>query len=148
MRQLLLFAIRAYQRYLSPHKGYCCAYRAYTSRASCSALGLRAVQIYGAHAGLIILRKRLYRCGVAQRRYGPTKSRDSLNARPHIKQRGDCDPGCSGCDSFDLPFDKASVGKMEWLDCLDCASCDWPSKKNKNRAQERTVHIPPLVRKE
>ena len=38
MRALALVAIGAYQRYVSPYKGFCCAYRAHTSRASCSAL--------------------------------------------------------------------------------------------------------------
>ena len=44
-------AIGAYQRYLSPYKGFCCAYRAHTGRASCSALGARVIRRHGLLAG-------------------------------------------------------------------------------------------------
>jgi len=44
MRKLVLAAITGYQTYLSPYKGFCCAYRVHTGRKSCSALGFRAVR--------------------------------------------------------------------------------------------------------
>jgi putative component of membrane protein insertase Oxa1/YidC/SpoIIIJ protein YidD len=47
MHRAFLLAIGLYQKYLSPHKGFCCAYRTHTGRAGCSALGFRAVRRYG-----------------------------------------------------------------------------------------------------
>jgi putative component of membrane protein insertase Oxa1/YidC/SpoIIIJ protein YidD len=93
MRRLLLAAIAAYQRYLSPYKGFRCAYRAHTGRASCSALGFRVVRRYGVVAGLALLRRRFERCGESHRRHaGPRKY------LPHA-QAGFLDAGC------DLPCD-------------------------------------------
>ena len=121
---LVISAIRFYQRRLSPHKGFCCAYRAHTGRQSCSTLGLRAVRRYGALTGLAVLRRRLYLCGVAHRRYGMAR-------RPALAQRGDCD-----CD-LPCDFDFSGLGS-----CVDCGSCDWGSGKKKDKDETR-VHIPP-----
>lgn len=143
MRTFLLKAIRFYQRYLSPYKGFCCAYRFHTGRASCSALGYRAVRRHGAVAGLVMLRERMFLCGVAHRRYAPTP----VKPRPHIKQRGDCDLGCDagGCDGCDVPSGKG-LGKLcDLASCCDGGSCDWPERKRKNRKREKSVHIPPKV---
>ncbi|WP_416136278.1 membrane protein insertion efficiency factor YidD [Aquabacterium sp. A7-Y] len=131
MRSFILAAIRGYQRYLSPYKGYCCAWRCHTGRASCSTLGYRAVRRYGVLNGLAILRRRTYLCGVAHRRHSPAPR------RPPAPQRGDCDVGC------DLPWpDGCRV-----LDACNCGSCDWPERKRKQRrSEERYVYIPPNSR--
>lgn len=142
MRSLLLAAIRAYQRHLSPHKGFCCAYRAHTGRASCSALGFRAVRRHGVLAGLAILRRRTYLCGVAHRRHAPVRH------RPLPGQRGDCDIGCDlPCDSScELPSGKSVSRLCDLASCCDCGSCDWPERKrNKKRDEEQYVYIPPRV---
>jgi len=135
MRQLVLAAITTYQRYLSAHKGFCCAYRAHTGRKSCSNLGFRAVRRYGVFAGLAVLRRRTYLCGVAYRRYA--KSRH----HPLHSQQGFCDLGC------DLPCDVPSLGGChslgDFASCCDAGSCDWPSRNRKNRDDERYVYIPP-----
>ena len=127
MQELVLWAIKFYQRYISSHKGFCCAYR--TGRASCSSLGYRVVRRYGAINGLVVLRSRLYQCGVAHRRYSAPWR------RPMAAQRGDCDIGCAG--------DCGSV--LDYASCLDCGSCDWPSKNARGGEQEQYVHIPPRV---
>ncbi len=140
MRAIILATISAYQRYISPHKGFCCAYRAHTGRQSCSALGFRAVRRYGAILGLSVLRHRLYLCGVAHRRY-------SVPRRPHFRsQQGFCDIG--GCD---LPCDAncdflnghtcSSLG--DFANFCDCGSCDWPDRKRKRNNDEQYVYIPP-----
>lgn len=143
MKTLALGLIVAYQRYLSPLKGFRCAIRAHTGCASCSALGYRAIRMKGLLAGLSILRSRLYVCGVAHRRYGPRV------VRPPLKQRGDCDFGC-----VDLPIDgncdsPGGGGKSklcEAVRCLDIATCDWPSRDDKKKRKgkpEAEVHLPP-----
>jgi putative component of membrane protein insertase Oxa1/YidC/SpoIIIJ protein YidD len=57
--------IGVYQRYVSPHKGFCCAYRVHTGRASCSEFGRRAISRHGLTAGLMLLRQRFNVCALA-----------------------------------------------------------------------------------
>lgn len=151
MREFVLLAIRGYQRFLSPHKGFCCAYRAHTGRCSCSALGYRAVRRYGTLNGLAVLRRRMYLCGVAHRRYTPLPPPGQFGAgRPPRAQRGDC--------ACDLPCDFGGSGAGSGGGCdlsdlfrLDsrggCQGCDWPSSddhhKKKDRRDERQVYVPP-----
>jgi len=135
MRAILLWAIHLYKRFISPHKGFACAYRVHTGRASCSTLGFRAIRHHGVVAGVSILRRRTYLCGVAHRRHTPCR-------RPPAAQRGDCDPGC------DLPcgHDCDLRGGDGLCDLADCCDCDWPKRKDKRRREkERYVYIPPNV---
>jgi putative component of membrane protein insertase Oxa1/YidC/SpoIIIJ protein YidD len=135
MRRLLLWAIHFYKRFISPHKGFGCAYRVQTGRASCSTLGYRAIRHHGVLPGLSVLRRRTYLCGVAHRRHAPYR-------RPLAAQRGDCDPGC------DLPcgHDCHLPGADALSDLADCCDCDWPKRKDKRRREkERSVYIPPRV---
>lgn len=132
MRILALALIKLYQRHLSPRKGYCCAYRAYTGHASCSALAYRAIQRFGVWCGIGILRLRLVKCGVAHRRY---------RARPAVlnRQAGFCDLSC------DLPCDLDVVGTVgDVFSCLeipgDCCGSKSSQKKQKN---DQWVYIPP-----
>ena len=135
MRKIFLAAIVCYQRYLSPYKGFCCAYRAHTGQQSCSALGFRAIRRYGVFAGLTILRRRLFLCGVVHRRH-------SVFHPPRFQsQRGFCDVGC------DLPCDFSgadgciSIGDI--FSCCDIGSCDWPSRKQKRDNQDQYIYIRP-----
>ena len=116
MKAFALAAIRFYQRHLSPRKGYCCAYRHHTGRASCSQLGYRAIRRLGLWRGLAALRIRLGRCGIAHRRY--TRRGLALGG-----QAGFCDCAC------DLP--------------CDCG-LDW-STSEKRKENEQHVHIPPAT---
>ncbi|WP_229463759.1 membrane protein insertion efficiency factor YidD [Massilia sp. 9I] len=99
LSRLALWAIRLYQRHLSPLKGFSCAYRVATGGASCSAYGYRAIERHGLLAGLALLDRRLQRCGEVHR----DRIAGSAPARNPLLhyQRGDCD--CGGCDVGDLP---------------------------------------------
>lgn len=103
LRRLALAAIRAYQHHLSPRKGFCCAYRYYTGKASCSALGYRVIRRHGALRGLLLLRRRLGRCGEEFRRHRSPLMRSA--------QAGFCDCSCDidpgqACDiASSLPGD-------------------------------------------
>jgi putative component of membrane protein insertase Oxa1/YidC/SpoIIIJ protein YidD len=139
LRGLALVMIRFYQRFISPYKGFRCAYCAFTGNASCSALGYRAIRRFGAVRGVQVLRGRLVKCGVAYRRYSvPTTT--LLNREAGFC---DCDPG--GCDlpgSCDGPDGGKSC--LNKLHCLECADCGWGSeKKKRTRAQDPDVHVPP-----
>ncbi len=64
-----LAAITLYQRYLSPYKGYRCAYRVHTGCASCSTLGYRAIRRYGAFHGVKVLQGRFERCAAIHQQH-------------------------------------------------------------------------------
>lgn len=132
LRILSLSFIRFYQRYVSPRKGFQCAYGFAGCGRSCSALGLRAVRRYGAFQGLSVLRRRLYLCGVAHRRFAPAAAL-ALQTRQRAgflqAQRGDCDLG--GCDVVsDIPSLSCFVG--------DCGR----SVNNKPKENEPQEHLP------
>ena len=145
MRTAALFAIKAYQRYVSPYKGFCCAYRAHTGRQSCSALGYRAIRRYGFLRGIAVLDGRFTRCAVAnERRVSGTRALHS--------QRGVCDLPCAiGCDipacdlpSCDVPSFHCPHGAPELVNCCPspCDFCDWPRSKKRSR-ESKEVYIPP-----
>lgn len=142
MRRFALVAIRLYQRFVSPYKGFRCAYSVHTGCASCSSLGYRAVRRYGVIGGISLLRARTYRCGVAHRRYA------DRCRRPPNSQRGDCDLGCDapGDCGFDLPSGRGASRICDFASCCDCGGCDWPERKRKNSEKEKHVYIPPKIR--
>ncbi len=137
MKSLALAAIVFYQRYLSPKKGFSCAYRVHTGHAGCSKLGYRAIRRYGVWRGIAVLNSRLNRCSVAYHRY-------SRPAFLRSSQAGFCDGGCDGgCDMPDLNCGSGkSLGKMcEFGDCCsNMGDCSWNRKKK--RADDDT-YIPP-----
>lgn len=118
LTRLLLDFIQFYQRFISPHKGFGCAYRVCTGGASCSELGYRAVRRFGVWRGLGVLDARLARCGAAARlmhvpRYRPRG------------QAGDCDLGC----------DFGDVGH-----CIDCG--DWRRRKRDPDGKRKAPRVP------
>ncbi|PUE50816.1 hypothetical protein B9Z47_03545 [Limnohabitans sp. 2KL-1] len=114
MRNILLALIRGYQRFISPHKGFVCAYRVCTGKASCSALGYRVVRRFGVWRGLGLIRQRTHLCGVVHRHHA-----QRVHPRLHT-QVGVCDVGC------DIPMEGACL----WPDAHDRFPCSMPSVKN------------------
>jgi len=115
---LALSAIRGYQRHLSPHKGFNCAYRCATGRDGCSAHGYRVIERFGLWTGLALLRRRLRLCGDTYR------SRILVRNPVLYHQRGDCVP-CD-CDTGCLP-DLPCSGKSAARGIGQCAGecgCD------------------------
>lgn len=143
MREIAQAAICLYRRYISPYKGFACAYRVHTGRQSCSHLGERAISRYGLFKGLVVLNRRTYLCGVAHRRHAQPARRIG----PFSSQRGECDCPVGGCDSCDLPSGKSFSGLGQFLSCCDCCNCDWPSRKRKPDTEEKYVYIPPNARR-
>lgn len=136
MKRLALTAIETYRRYISPYKGFGCAYRTHTGHASCSSIGSRAIRRFGVMLGLKVLRRRLYLCGVAHRRFG------SGARRAAIRQRGSCDVPC------DLPCDGIGSGSKCFSSAGDLGNCcDWPERKRKKQnPKEKHVYLPPDAR--
>jgi putative component of membrane protein insertase Oxa1/YidC/SpoIIIJ protein YidD len=138
MKILALAAIRGYQRWISPHKGFCCALRAITGGDSCSAYGYRAIARFGLRRGLGLLSRRLELCGHVHRSAAPTTP--ALRPAPAVrnpwrhKEQGHCDvpcdsPGCDspGCDLPDLSCYHAHGNRAcafgDFLNVADCG-CD------------------------
>ena len=120
MKVVALTVISLYQRYVSPYKGFCCAYRAQTGHASCSSLGYRAIRRFGVWRGVSVLRNRLGKCGVAYR--------SRFNRPVYVnRQSGHCDLSC------DLPcdFDCGSAAGDILSSCTSPGDCGdlWSSKK-------------------
>lgn len=113
-RDLALAAIGVYQRYLSPYKGFCCAYRVHTGQASCSTLGARAIRRFGVWPGLQLLKQRMRRCGEVHRRCTA-----GVQRRAQAAQRGGCDVDLPDADCCDA------------LDFCDCCAFDWPGRKGR-----------------
>jgi putative component of membrane protein insertase Oxa1/YidC/SpoIIIJ protein YidD len=139
MRKLALAAIRGYQRWLSPLKGFSCAFRLWSGAESCSAYGYRVIERFGLHRGLGLLDRRLALCGHVHRRTQPASM-----PVPHPlrrRQQGFCDASCdtpscdlpschlpschvtsTACDTIDTAIDILSCGS----DVRDC----WRSRRN------------------
>ena len=136
LRSLALFAIRLYQRYLSPRKGFSCAYRLVYGGCGCSGVGYRLIRRYGVFSGCRLLRLRLAHCRFAYTHYcapaqpsaraanRATQPVNRVNGMAYY-QRGDCvpcDAGCldvGGCDSCDLGAPDAC--HCDAPDACDCA---------------------------
>ena len=60
-----LFVIQGivvYQKYISPHKGYCCAYKYYTNKDSCSEFAKKSFMKYEFFKAFILFIKHLKKC--------------------------------------------------------------------------------------
>jgi putative component of membrane protein insertase Oxa1/YidC/SpoIIIJ protein YidD len=112
MKQLALAAITLYQRYLSPLKGYSCAFRVHTGRDGCSAYGKRVISRHGLRVGLILLDRRLAACCDVHHRY------QQFHPKPIMTTRRQAQAGFVDC-SCDLPDIKCLDG-LQCLDVLDC----------------------------
>lgn len=108
MRLLALALIRLYQRFLSPLKGYRCAYATSRGAATCSTLGHRAIRRFGVLGGLRVLRRRFAHCAAAARTLA------ALRVARAAAQSGHCD----------LPCDASCLSSVTDAGPLaECAGC-------------------------
>jgi uncharacterized protein YndB with AHSA1/START domain len=131
--------IEAYQRFVSPYKGFSCAYRVHTGCASCSRLGLRAVRRYGIWRGVGVLQARFERCGEAYRLR-------LAQGRSMRLQRGEVD--CGGdCGDFDC-FDVGDCA-CDALDIGDCCNRRREgSSRRRKKGGDEVIYIPPPRRQQ
>ncbi|MFA9217287.1 MAG: membrane protein insertion efficiency factor YidD [Sphingomonadaceae bacterium] len=137
MKQIALRLIRLYQRYLSPRKGYACAFRVHHGRDSCSAYGYRCIDRHGLLQGCLLLRRRLRAC--AQVACDCRASRPAY-PRQRLRQAGNCDVPCDlpGCD-----VDLSQCVDLDVVDTLlDMASCGCDGC-NYQRPSRRQLKVPP-----
>ena len=131
-RYLALRAISFYQRFISPYKGFRCAYGHYNGCASCSKLAYRAIRMRGLRAGLGLLLQRFERCREVFERHREARVQGSMGTTrkatsfgPGRLQRGFCD----GLDCIPCDADCASAACDILNNCGGCSPCDlWPPK--------------------
>jgi uncharacterized protein len=105
-----LAAIRFYQRFISPYKGFSCALRVATGGDSCSVYGHAVIARFGLRRGLGLLQRRLELCSHVHARL-----RAAPPPHPRLKyQRGFCHGPCHGdCLSVDTATEIASCA-TDW----------------------------------
>jgi uncharacterized protein len=131
---LALAAIRFYQRFMSPYKGFSCALRAATGGDSCSAYGHAVIARFGLVRGLGLLQRRFELCGHAHDRL-----RAVAPPHPRLKyQRGFCDGPCDvpchghgHCLSIDTACDVAGCA----VDARDCGSSRRREERRRTNAE-------------
>ena len=157
-RFLALAAIRGYQRWLSPYKGYSCAFRAATGGESCSAYGHRVIGRFGLRRGLGLLDRRLALCGHVHRRMRPDAP-PAAAPMMRYRQQGHCDvpcdspgcdgPGCHGPDCHGPGCHGPDLGRAcDWSDACDfCDARDcWRSRRDQ-AARRNTAQMDAIARR-
>ena len=101
----LAAAITGYQKYLSPYKGFCCAYRVKHGEASCSEFVKQTLLEYGVWQAMPAVKQRFKDCktaALALRTDGNNQGRTGNNARNRSRRLGNSVDFCSACDVLDL----------------------------------------------
>jgi putative component of membrane protein insertase Oxa1/YidC/SpoIIIJ protein YidD len=112
----MLMVIDFYQRFISPYKGFRCAYRAARGRHSCSEFGKRALHRGGVVGFWPLLRRRFARCAEAARSLKARNSAAVLEYKSKEKREDEAHRR-SGDRSFDCGADCVPP-------CGDVGSCD------------------------
>jgi putative component of membrane protein insertase Oxa1/YidC/SpoIIIJ protein YidD len=134
MRALALAAIRGYQRFLSPLKGFSCAFRVFTGAESCSSYGYRVIERFGLRRGLGLLDRRLALCGHVHRSARPVVHHPLLH-----RQRGECDLPCdAGC--CDLHHAGHCAGDL-FSSCSGCGDCSWGRRTPSEAWEKEQRHL-------
>ncbi len=115
MRHFLIFLITLYQKYISPHKGFNCAYACYHQDLSCSAMVKTMIAEHGLIAGWPMIQQQFLNCHLA---YEALQQQDEEELRRRRRRRRrnqdkECFLTKDKCDCA------SNVG-----DCLPDLSCD------------------------
>jgi putative component of membrane protein insertase Oxa1/YidC/SpoIIIJ protein YidD len=77
-KPLAVASINGYQKYVSPYKGYSCAYRVEFGKASCSGYAKSAINEHGLFVGVLELGNRFKHCHYAHTINGPRSQAEPL----------------------------------------------------------------------
>jgi len=62
--KIAISSIKFYQVYISPHKGYCCAYSHYTGKKTCSEFTKECIKKYGVVKSYFLHKKHIEKCQI------------------------------------------------------------------------------------
>ncbi len=118
MKVIYRFMIGLYQKYLSPRKGYRCAYSLEHGGSGCSGAVLNILENHGLFRGWSLIKHRFQECGEA--------------AEKRKKRKKEGGSICNDCSGVERACDNASCGlgcakdakKCDLPDMPDCGSCD------------------------
>ena len=127
MSPLACWLIGLYQKYLSPRKGFRCAYRVrHRRRASCSQFARRAIERLGVLPGVRLLRRRFHKCHRAAEVLDyetPRRKEEEARRRESSWSPADCTPDSgSGCDVSGLADGCDLLGSA--AGACDVGACD------------------------
>lgn len=139
-----LAAVRLYQRFISPRKGYGCAYRRIYGGSGCSGVGSRLIRRYGLLKGWALLQRRFaycrhacaeYRTVSAQRRYQQGFCDIGDACDPDCADVKHCLSGKRGCDVWDF---------CDCAEVLDCGRGGDDKKSAKPKKKRRHGQAPEM----
>lgn len=149
VRNTATSSILGYQRYISPHKGFACAYRVLHRERSCSEYAKQAIAQKGFFAALPLIRQRFQACKQANQilkaRCDPVsnhsqpegESSTPRKKQPSVNQCQDnavngifeCGTECCSCEELIGSCARADCGECTpGLDCsgANCGDCSGP----------------------
>lgn len=131
MTKISLLLIDLYQNFISPYKGYSCAYRLATGEVGCSGYGKKVISRFGLKTGYALLQRRFAECkcsseALKKELIHTYKQKRVINPKMGY-QRGECD--CSGCDVPNCDMPDCNPGK----NCSPFDVCDIPDCGNDKR---------------
>jgi putative component of membrane protein insertase Oxa1/YidC/SpoIIIJ protein YidD len=133
MKKILLVMIATYQRFISPIKGYSCAYKKHTGRTSCSTFGYQAIERYGVWIGFLLLRRRFAVCSDVYRRHRDMKYYRTTLPGSAQAQLGFCDLSIDACTPADIG--SCACDALGSCDSLPCDFGDW--RRSRKMGEER-----------
>ena len=104
-----VLTINGYQRYVSPYKGFCCAYRVVRGGDSCSEFAKQAILQNGFWHSLRAIRKRFTECKEAAV-YFNTQKEQEKKQRGESKKQGACQRSADLLHCIPMPCGEASGG--------------------------------------
>jgi putative component of membrane protein insertase Oxa1/YidC/SpoIIIJ protein YidD len=102
LNQIAIKAIRLYQQYLSPRKGYCCAHNVLHQNGSCSSWAIEVIETKGALAMVSQFGSRMAECNEASKVLSAKKKENEEEVQPCDKSCTAADAGC--CVLASWPF--------------------------------------------
>lgn len=123
MNKLVLLLITFYQQYLSPLKGYRCAYASLHGGHSCSAVVKNIVADKGVFAGYVDIRHQFEQCTLA---YNEIQKSEKKKKQKKKEDKGDC----SCLDVIDCVPIPSCKGKSSGRDTDACGIPDLPCDCN------------------
>lgn len=143
MKKISLLLIDLYQNFISPYKGYSCAYRLATGEVGCSGYGKKVISRFGLKTGYSLLQRRFAECKCSS---DQLKKELIHNHAPkkllHPKmafQQGFCDADCGGCDMPNCDMPDCGSKNCSSFDLCDIADCGSDKRNSNNEKYQQRV---------